>query len=47
MSYRCECGESDWCLPVKNIVDEQKFKFIKEKFMKYSWDELKEIFKDK
>jgi hypothetical protein len=47
MAYRCECGESQWCLPVENLEDEQKFKFIREKFVQYSWNELKEIFKDK
>lgn len=47
MRYRCDCGESEWCLPVENAYDEQKFKLIREIFINCSLEELKEKFKDK
>jgi hypothetical protein len=47
MSNFCSCGECEWCLPVENVVDEQKFQLIREMFINYSLEELKEFFRDK
>ena len=44
MPYRCECGESSWCLPVKNVADEQKFQIIRTVFIKYTLEEIQEMF---
>jgi hypothetical protein len=43
MQYRCYCGESRWCLPVKNVADEQKFQIIRKLFIKYTLEEIQEI----